>query len=221
MAASLSRLGDASRVVCACAAALLTATATADDGKLDTLLPSLQQGGYVIVLRHGATEPSQQDVYPLDDRDMSKQRQLSAQGKEVARQTGSALQTLAIPIGKAYTSRLNRAVETARLVAGKDASPVQELTDSGMGSASAMAGSAATANKAYAAMLRRLAATRPEAGTNTLIVTHKTNIQDAFGNAYADVREGESLLFEPDGYGGHAPVARVDASEWIALAHRH
>jgi broad specificity phosphatase PhoE len=205
--------------IVACAAALLAASARAEDGKLDALLPSLQQGGYVIVVRHGATDPQQEDVYPLNYDDMTKQRQLSEQGREVARQMGYALRSLGIPIGKVYTSRLNRAVETGRLIAGKDVVWKDELNDSGMGSASAMAGSSVTGNQRYAAALRELVATRPEFRTNTLIVTHKTNVRDAFGKAWADIKEGESLVFKPETFDtNRTPVLRVEASEWIALA---
>jgi hypothetical protein len=87
------------RCIWACAGALLAGTALADNGKLDALLPSLQQGGYVIVVRHGATDAQYEDVYPLNYDDMTKQRQLSEQGREVARQTGYALRSLGIPIG--------------------------------------------------------------------------------------------------------------------------
>jgi hypothetical protein len=33
------------------------------------------------------------------------------------------------------------------------------------------------------------------------------------------IKEGESLLFKPDGSGSLKPVARVQASDWIALSH--
>jgi len=218
-AVSPSRTRELMRCIWACAGALLAATAFADDGKLDALLPSLQRGGYVIVLRHGATDPQYQDVYPLNYDDMTKQRQLSEQGKEIARQMGSAVDSLGIPIGKVYTSRLNRAMETGRLVAGKDVIWKVELNDSSMGSASAMTDSSVTGNLRSAAALRQLVNTRPEFHTNTLIVTHKTNIQDAFGKMWADIKEGESLVFKPDGSGSLIPVARVQASDWIGLAH--
>jgi broad specificity phosphatase PhoE len=207
------------RGIWACAGALLAATAVADDAKLEELLPSLQQGGYVIVLRHGATDPQHADVYPLNYDDMTKQRQLSEQGKEVARQTGAALNSLGIPLGKVYTSRLNRAVETSRLIAGKEVIGKVVLNDSSMGSPSAMAGSSVTGNLRFATALRQLVNTRPDLHTNTVVVTHKTNIQDAFGKMWADIKEGESLLFKPDGSGSLKPVARVQASDWIALSH--
>jgi len=212
-------IGLSMRCIWACAVAMVPGAATADEGALRALLPSLQQGGYVIVLRHGPTDARQQDVYPLSYDDMSRQRQLSEQGKELARQTGAAFESLAIPIGKVFTSHLNRALETGRLVAGKDVVWNDALNDSGMGSASAMTGSPAAANPGYAIVLQQLAATRPRFRTNTLIVTHKTNIQGAFGSRWADIKEGESLLIRPDGSGNFTPIARIDASDWIGLAH--
>ena len=206
------------RCLAACAVILMAGTASADEGSLSLLLPSLQQGGYVLVLRHGATDAQQSDVYPLNYKDMTMQRQLSERGRDVARQMGVALAVLGIPIGTVITSRLNRAVETGRLVARKDVTRTDELNDSTMGSPSAMAGSAVAGKQRYATALRQLVATRPEFHTNTLIVTHKTNIQDAFGKEWADINEGECLLFRPADSANPRPVARIEASEWIAIA---
>jgi phosphohistidine phosphatase SixA len=197
---------------------LVAGTALADEGSLSLLLPSLQQGGYVLVLRHGATDAQQADLYPLNYKDMTTQRQLSERGREVAREMGAALVVLGIPIGTVITSRLNRAVETGRLVARKDMKAIEELNDSTLGSPAAMAGASITGKQRYATALRQLVATRPEFHTNTLVVTHKTNIQDAFGKEWADVKEGECLLFRPSDSASPMPVARVEAGEWIAIA---
>ena len=89
--ASSMRTSNLARFIVTCTAALLAGTASADEGSLSLLLPSLQQGGYVLVLRHGATDARQSDVYPLNYKDMTKQRQLSEQGRDVARHMGSAL----------------------------------------------------------------------------------------------------------------------------------
>ncbi len=67
-----------------------------------------------------------------------------------------------------------------------------------------MAGLSITGSQRYATALRQLVAARPDFRTNTLIVTHKTNIQDAFGKE--PIKEGESLLFKPDGAGSPTPV---------------
>jgi hypothetical protein len=54
-------------------------------------------------------------------------------------------------------------------------------------------------NKRRAAALRRLASTPPSAGTNTVVVTHRPNLMDAFGKDWFDVKEGETTVFKPDG----------------------
>jgi len=66
--------------------------------------------------------------------------------------------------------------------------------------------------------LRKLAATPPLPGTNTLIVTHKPNILDAFGKDWFDVKEGEASVFKPEGAGKAVLVARVQLVDWIKAA---
>ena len=185
----------------------------AESENLNTLLPALKHGGYVLVVRHGATDPSQNDVYPLTS-DMTKQRQLSEPGRAVAKQMGTAFNKLGIPIGHVYTSQLNRAVETGKLIAGKDVTANQDLNDSSMGSTSAMAGASGGGSQKHGEALRKMATTAPASGTNTIIVTHKTNVQDAFGLEVADIKEGEALVFKPDASGNPRRVARVQASDW-------
>ena len=73
-------------------------------------------------------------------------------------------------------------------------------------------------NDRRAEALKKMAATMPEAGKNTLIVTHKPNILDAFGKDWFNVREGEASIFKPDGKGGFTLVARVQIAEWGRLA---
>ena len=184
---------------------------------LDGLVSSLKDGGYVIVFRHGATDDSQKDVYPFKFDDMSAQRQLSEKGRDLARELGAALKKLGVPIGEVYTSRLNRAVESGKLLGGKDVSPVDELTDSGAGSASAMANPDGKNAKAGRAV-RDLVNAAPKPGVNNLAVTHKTNVADAFGKEFSDIREGEALVYKTSSSGPAALVARVQANEWIAHA---
>jgi hypothetical protein len=60
---------------------------------------------------------------------------------------------------------------------------------------------------------RAMAATPPDAGTNTLIVTHKPNILDAFGKDWFEIREGEASIFKPEG-GTYTLIARVQIGQW-------
>ena len=189
--------------------------ATAADSS--QLIASLKQGGYVLVFRHTATDDSQKDVYPFKFDDMSAQRQLSEKGRDMARQIGMAIKELAIPIGDVYTSRLNRAIEAGRLISGREVKPVDALTDSSNASASGMANPTGANAKAGQAV-RQLADAPPKAGTNTFLVTHKTNIADAFGKDAGDVQEGETFVYKAGSSGPATFAGRIKLAEWSAKA---
>ena len=191
------------------AAALLGCAGVAES---DSLPAQLRQGGYVIVFRHGATYRDQADTDPLNLENVAKQRQLNDAGRQAARDIGAAFRTLQIPLGDVYTSRFYRAVETGRLISGKD--EVVATADVSEG------GQVVTPieNDRRTAAMKKLVATPPKPGTNTLIVSHKPNIVDAFGKDWLDIREGEASIFKPDGKGGYEPVRRLQAVEWAGLA---
>ena len=189
----------------------------AEAAELDGLVPSLKNGGYVIVFRHGATDDSQKDIFPFKFDDMSAQRQLNEKGRNTARDIGAALAKLGVPIGDVYASRLNRAVETGKLIGGKEVSPMDALTDSSSGSASGMANPEGKNPKAGRAV-RELIEAPPKAGLNNLAITHKTNVTDAFGKEFADIREGEALIYKTSASGPAAFVMRVQAGQWVTLA---
>ena len=172
---------------------------------------ALRDGGYVIVLRHGATYTDQADTNPLDPKDTAHQRQLNDAGRGAAKSMGDALRKLKIPVGKVQTSQFQRAVETGTLLGFGEVSPTADLAEGGLVVTP-------NENNRRTAALRTLAATPPPAGTNIVLVTHKPNIVDAFGKDWFDVREGEASIFRPDGKGGFAAVARVQVAEWTRLA---
>jgi hypothetical protein len=99
---------------------------------MQALAGAMKQGGYVIVFRHGATNRNQADTDPLNFDNITKQRLLSEQGKRVATQVGEAFKKLGIPLGKVYTSKFNRAVETGRLMSGGDVTPTLDVTEGGL-----------------------------------------------------------------------------------------
>lgn len=167
----------------------------------------LKAGGYVIVLRHGATYADQADTDPLHPENVAQQRQLNDKGKVDAKSLGEILSQSGIKLGKVYSSKFNRAVETARLVSGKEPEPTFDVTEGGLVVSP-------NENNRRAQALRTMAAVLPEPGTNTLIVTHKPNILDAFGKDWFDVREGDALIFKPDGAGKFVPVAQVQITQW-------
>jgi phosphohistidine phosphatase SixA len=173
---------------------------------------ALAQGGYVIVFRHGATTNGMADPMGAGrGKSTATERQLSPRGRQTALEIGGALKTLHIPIGAVYTSQLQRAVDTGRLISGKEVTTTADLSEAGE--------HVTPAEKDHRAEeMLKIASTRPAKGTNTVVVSHKPNIVDAFGNDWSDVREGEASIFKPDGSGKYALVGRVQAGEWLELA---
>ena len=174
------------------------------------LAKSLQAGGYVIVFRHGGTNRDMADTDPFHLDDVAKQRQLSERGRQQARELGAAFKTLQIPIGQVYTSRFYRAVETGRLVGGKDVVTTLDITEGGLVVTP-------IENDRRAAAFRTMASTSPQPGTNTIIVSHKPNILDAFGKDWFDVREGEASVFRPES-GKYVLIGKLQATDWLELA---
>src|ERR1700730_8742752 len=180
---------------------------------LGRLVTAMKQGGYVIVLRHGATNPNQADTDPLHRDNITSQRLLSPQGREIATRVGDSFRLLGIPLGKFYSSEFNRATETAKLVSGKSVTTTPDLTEGGL-----VVSPAENARRAKA--LKTMVSARPDPGVNTLIVTHKPNILDAFGEDWFDSKEGEASVFKPDGSNDLVLVARVQAADWIKAVAR-
>jgi phosphohistidine phosphatase SixA len=189
----------------------ILACAYAQTVDVKALAADMKQGGYVIVIRHGATNRDQADTDPLNFENVAKQRLLSESGKEVARQVGDSFKRLGIELGKVYTSKYNRAVETGKLISGREVMSTLDVTEGGLVVTP-------IENDRRAEAMRKMVTMMPEAGKNTLIVTHKPNIMDAFGKDWFDVKEGEASVFRSDGSGKAALVARVQAADWIKAA---
>jgi phosphohistidine phosphatase SixA len=173
------------------------------------ILQMLRPGGYVIVFRHGATYPDQADTDPLHDDNIAKQRQLNDKGHADAKEVGEVFTAAGVPIGKSYSSRFYRAVETARLIGGREPQATLDVTEGGLVVSP-------NENNRRAQAFRAIVAAVPDPGTNTLVVTHKPNILDVFGKEWFEVREGEASIFKPDGNGTYTLIARVQVGQWVA-----
>lgn len=169
---------------------------------------ALRPGGLVIVVRHGATFPDQADTDPLNFDNIAAQRNLNDKGKLLAQQFGDALRQASVRVGKVYTSKYNRAYETAVLAGFKDIEKTTDLTEGGL---------VVSPNDRRAEAFRRMLATAPKAGTNTILITHYPNILAALGKDWFDVKEGEASIFRPEN-GSYKLVARVQMDEWSRIA---
>jgi phosphohistidine phosphatase SixA len=125
---------------------------------------------------------------------------------------GEALRRLRIPVGQVLSSPTYRALETVRLAQLGQPQTYSQLGDD--------AGQSMQADPSgtRAAWLRTKVAERPSAGTNTIIVTHFPNVNEAFEKDAAGLAEGEALVFRPDGRGRASLVGRMKISDWPRLA---
>ena len=96
------------------------------------VLQALHAGGIVIVVRHGATFPDQADTDPLNFDNIAAQRNLNDKGKALAKAFGDALRQSGVPIGKVYTSKYNRAYETAVIAGFKNIEKTADITEGGL-----------------------------------------------------------------------------------------
>src|SRR5712672_3119877 len=174
------------------------------------LVQSLRTGGYNIVVRHGATVSNQADTDPFNFDDIAKQRNLNDKGKALARAFGDAIRKAGLPVGEVYTSKFNRAYETAVQAGFTDIETTIDLTEGGLVVTP-------DENNRRAEAFRKMLAQAPDAAKNNILITHKPNIIDALGKDWFDVKEGEASIFKPEG-GKYRVVARVQMEDWPTIA---
>lgn len=171
---------------------------------------ALRAGGLVIVVRHGATFADQADTDPLNFENIAAQRNLNDKGKTLAKAFGDALRQGGIPVGEVYTSKYNRAYETAVIAGLKNIEKTADLTEGGLVVSP-------NENNRRIEAFHKMLGTAPKPGSNTILITHKPNIVDALGKDWFDVKEGEASLFRPEN-GSYKLLARVQLDEWPRIA---
>lgn len=174
------------------------------------LVSELRGGGYVIYLRHTATDWSEDDEQPVDLADCDTQRNLSELGRAQAREIGEAFEALEIPVGSVLSSPYCRALDTAELAFGRAASEPAldnlENVESDAESDERTEG------------LRQLLSAPPQPGTNTVLSGHGYNVQAIAEEAGAE--EGDAEIFRPERGGGFALEATLTPSDWTEFARR-
>ncbi|HZE52395.1 MAG TPA: histidine phosphatase family protein [Bradyrhizobium sp.] len=171
---------------------------------------ALRAGDLVIVVRHGATFPDQADTDPFNLDNIAAQRNLNDKGKALAKAFGDALRQAGVPVGKVYTSKFNRAYETAVIAGFKDIEKTTDLTEGGLVVSP-------NENNRRSEAFRKMLASAPKVHTNTILITHQPNIISALGKDWFDVKEGEASIFRPAN-GAYTLVARVQMDEWPRIA---
>jgi phosphohistidine phosphatase SixA len=174
----------------------------------------LKQGGFVVVVRHGRTNESPafpRDEVPTDLANCSGQTMLTEVGQDQARAIGAAFRRADIPVGKVLASGLCRATETGRLAFGRVEASDGLLIESFVPVAGAPV---PPPWPQRVEMMKELVATVPQAGTNTVVITHFPNIRAMLG---IQINFGDAAIVKPDGQGGIAVVGRIQSKEWPSL----
>ncbi|HET7889786.1 MAG TPA: histidine phosphatase family protein [Bradyrhizobium sp.] len=189
------------------AAFAIAPAAGADDKDIAS---ALRAGGLVLVVRHGATFADQADTDPLNFDNIAAQRNLNDKGKALAKAFGDALRQAGVPVGKVYTSKYNRAYETAVIAGFKDIEKTADLTEGGLIVSP-------NENSRRAEAFRKMLTAAPKDHTNTILITHQPNIAAALGKDWYDVKEGETSIFRPAD-GAYKLVVRIQMDEWPRIA---
>jgi broad specificity phosphatase PhoE len=180
-------------------------------------LDDLRQGGYVVVMAHGPTVADEEDLDTAPE-DCGGQQSLADTGRLMASGVGRFLSRERVAVGMVLSSRYCRGFETAeRIAQHTHASKVRRLDELNE------AANATPAERARrSAALRRVAGTPPAAGTNTIVVTHRANIGDAFGPEVASVHDGELFVLRPfrtaDGANSYRLIHRLTVRDLSAYA---
>jgi len=162
------------------------------NGTLDAgdLVPLLQKGGYILLIRHERTEvPSRADDYSKPPGDCMAQRNLSVAGYAGSQETGKALMALDIPVGSVLASPMCRGMDTARFMFGRTKPEGRLMHHDPAGERTL---------DVAASDLKALIATLQPGDTNIVLVSHVANIWRALSVSLA---EGEIAVLQnqPDG----------------------
>jgi broad specificity phosphatase PhoE len=172
------------------------------------LVRALQGGGFVIYFRHADTGTPSAEGSAVDLERCETQRNLNDHGRDQARSIGAEFRRLRFPVGDILTSEFCRCWQTAELAFGRYRR-LGTLTGVGRNP------EAAEKRSQSAAGLRELLATRPPAGSNTVLVSHGYNLFDL--EQFLLGTQGEAAIYLPDGHGGYTLVARVVPEAWAGL----
>lgn len=168
------------RIILAAALVLLALPAPATEAGWALL----REGGRVVLMRHAYTLGTT-DAEAFDIADCSTQRNLSERGRQQARKMGALFAAKGAPVHMVYSSRLCRALDTARLAFQRI--PIEEFPplDPPLGEAAYDVES----RNAVLDLVRNY-----RGSDNIVMVTDLGTIQALTGRA---AREGEALIVRP------------------------
>lgn len=174
------------------------------------LLTEVRKGGYVLYMRHGATDNSRADRAPtVDLNDCTTQRVLNDEGRKQSVTIGQTIARAKIPVGEVYFSPMCRARESAEL-----AFPAMKGKMQAEPSLAYTANLTAEEKKPVLAATRKLVST-PVAAGNRVLVAHAPNMADLMG--YFVKPEGTVVVLRPLGQDQFEYLGSIPPSLWASL----
>jgi hypothetical protein len=181
---------------CLLSGAAAAALAIREEVTEDRLIADLQQGGYVVYLRHaqrykGPPDRLYPDSPPAAFADCSQQRNLTPYGIEQATLLGEQLRRAGVSVGLVVAHPECRTRDTAMLAFGR------ARLDKGL---------------FYPDFVRRQLGITPLPGTNTVLVGGENSLRQIIG---FQIDPAEMAIFRPDGHGGSALVGLLKVEDWF------
>lgn len=179
------------------------------------LVQALRKGGLLLWMSHTERDDRSGAVTPeqLTSHDCAAQSELTATGRQHAKQIGAAIRALQLPITAVHTARLCRTQTTGRLLR------IAPMTDDARLDASSTWGNRGGAAAQQRATLQVLSEA-PPAGTDVVLISSAVDIPDipAFQpTVLQDIGAGEIVVFRPGPAGNATLLARIGESAWPEL----
>lgn len=170
------------------------------------LLQKVQQGGYVIYMRHGNTDNSTiDDPNDFDLTECDTQRLLSDLGQQVTQKVGQYVQQAKIPVGEVFASPLCRTQESALNVFGRFTPEPALMYPGGI----------SAAQKIIAIDKTRALVSMPvAANTNRVLVAHAPNMMDLMNYT---PKEATLVIFKPQGNNQFEYQGSIRPQDWPTL----
>ena len=162
------------------------------------LLAKLRAGGFVLLIRHSATETGRGDPPGYRLEDCATQRNLSEAGREQAKLLGETLRRERVPIERSYNSPWCRCRDTATLAFGKseDWAPLSSFFD--------LPHREPEYTESTRKRILSYGVKKPKG--NIVMVTHNVNIASL---TRLSIAPGEMVVVRPDGCCGLRVVGRL------------
>jgi len=168
--------------------------ALAQADNTQALWEKLQQGGYIVLMRH-ALAPGTGDPVHFKVDDCSTQRNLSKFGREQAKRIGEAFKKADVPVTQVFSSAWCRCKETAELAFGRY--EILEMINSFWQNRSQ--------GPVQTAQLHKKVAQPPPTG-NAIFVTHFINIMELTGETTSS---GEMVILQPNPPNSYTMVGKI------------